>query len=277
MKKNKQTQNSEKDPGFRTGVAKRVFLIGILGTFLFCCQERTQQTGPMKTATETPPSAASTGEPRGAVFFVILKGAEKGAVSASEITVFLKKINLPDGYDQDPIIKVHETYWLATPRGAWQVTCKSIQELPETAGPASEKLEIVLQSGSPVQGNSWLLSKTPFPPQMWQQKEVPAKDVDLRVIITTATDEFMLDSVALPVSDAGDGPAPVRIDIHQKKKNETSWTRINSFMTNSEVRPYMDVDGDGVPEILNIEWYNEQVLRSFYPKVEVVTIDRSGT
>jgi hypothetical protein len=275
MEKNNQIQNSEKDPGFRNN-AKLVFLIVVFGMFLLSCQERPQQTGSMKTATETPPPATSIAVSPGPILFVILKGAEKGAVSATEVTVFLKKINLPDGYDQNPIIKVNETYWLATPRGAWQVTCKSIQALPKTVGPASEKLEITLQSGSPIQGNSWLLSKTPFPPQTWQQKEVPARNVDLRVIITTTNDEFMLDSVNLPVSNEGDGPAPVRVDIHRKKKNEASWTRINSFMTNSEVRPYMDVDGDGVPEIFNLEWYSESVLRSFYPKVEVVAIDRSG-
>ena len=64
--------------------------------------------------------------------------------------------------------------------------------------------------------------------------------------------------------------------IQRRQKNDAGLTRINSFMTNSEVRPYLDVDGDGVPGIISLEWYNEAALRSFSPEIKVIAIDHSG-
>jgi hypothetical protein len=101
----------------------------------------------------------------------------------------------------------------------------------------------MLQSGAPLQGNGRLFSQDPFPQQLWKQTEVPAQ---------------------------------VRIDIHRRQQNDAGWTGKNSFMTNSEVRPYLDVDGDGVPGIISLEWYNEAVPRLFSPEIEVIAIDHSG-
>ncbi len=272
---------SRKTKVLRTRVLiQSVLLIIVLGLLWFLSQDRFRGAGRTETAgtREPAPLVTAPAKPRGPIFFVALQG-EGTASQRNEVIVLLKKINLPEGYDRAPVIKANGSYWLASPLGIWLVTCKSVQAAAgREQGPGGGQLEIMLQSRSPLQGNSWLLAEDPFPPQMWQQKEVTAKGVDLRVIITTHSDEFMLDSIYLPdkQDEDADGPAQVRIDIHRKQKNETGWTKINSFITNSEVRSYIDVDGDGVPEIINVEWYDEGVLRSFYPEIKVIAIDHSG-
>jgi hypothetical protein len=253
-----------------------VLLIIVLGLRLFV-QGGVGVSGPAHAAVTTQAPASPAVEKRGPSFFVSLKGAgEEASVPGNEFVVMLKKINLPEGYDQNPVLKPNETFWLANQQGIWQVACKSVRPVT-VAAPASEQLEIGLQADIPPQGNHWLLSKDPFPQQVWQWKEFRAKGIVLRIIITVFQDQYRLDSVDVSIpQEEGDSPADVRVDIYHKKKNQKTWTRINRFMTNSEVRPYLDVDGDGVPEIINWEAYDETILRTFYPKIEVVAIDRSG-
>lgn len=223
--------------------------------------------------------ATATAEPEGPFFFAALEGEASTAEQGTEVTVFVKQINLPTDYRENPQISANETWWLGGEQGIWQVACRNVETVADGSGPGTGGLRISLQSVSPIKGTYWLLSKTPLPPQMWQQKEVSAKGVLLRVIVTTGGDEFMLDSVGIPPKEGeeeADGPAQVRIDISYRKKDDTSWSKRNSFMTNSEVRPFFDVDGDGVPEIINVEWYSETILRKFYPNTEIVAIDASG-
>jgi hypothetical protein len=253
-----------------------VLLIIVLGLRM-CVHGRVGGPGPVHAAVSTQAPAPAAVEKRGPFFFVSLKGTgEEASVQGNEFAVMLKRINLPEGYDRNPVLKPNETFWLANQQGIWQVACKNVQPVT-VAAPASEQLEIDLQSVIPPQGNYWLLSKNPFPQQVWQWKESRPKGIDLRIIITVFEDQYRLDSVdvSLP-EEEGDSPADVRVDIYHKKKNQKAWTRINRFMTNTEVRPYLDVNGDGVPEIINLEAYSETILRTFHPRIEVVTIDRSG-
>jgi hypothetical protein len=197
----------------------------------------------------------------------------------TEVTVFIKQLNLPDNYREVPLIRPGETWWLGSPEGIWKVTCGTVEAAADRTGPGTGGLLVRLRSANPVKGRGWMLSKSPLPQQTWQQKEEVTKDGTVRVIVTTGKGQFRLDSVSLPPKegvDEADGPSEVRVDIYQRKKADGTWKKRDSFMTNSEVRPYLDVDGDGVPEIINLEWYNDTILRRFYPGIKVLVIDRSG-
>ena len=216
---------------------------------------------------------------QGPLYFVSAEGEGTSTEHGTEVTVFLKQLNLPDNYKEVPPIRTGETWWLGAAEGIWQVTCGNVETAAGRTGPRTGGLLVLLKSATPVKGRGWLLSKSPLPRQTWQQREEVTKDGTLRVIITTGKGQFRLDSVNLPPKegmDEADGPSEVRVDIHQRKKADDKWKKRDSFMTSAEARPYLDVDGDGVPEIINFEWYNDPVLRRFYPGIKVLAIDRSG-
>lgn len=218
--------------------------------------------------------------PKPDLFFGTLAG-HVSTPTGTQPQVYIKYINLPDDAREKPVIKAGEKWWLGGDGASvTEVTCTKVEPTSGVPGfLGGPGLLVSVQSGTPLPGSYWLFSKNPLPVQTWQSREEPADGNTSRVIVATLNGEFRLDSVDIPSKageEEGDGPAEVRVDVYHRDGKGGPWKKISSFMTNSDVRPYLDVDGDGVPEIISEVWYNSIALQSFYSKKKVVVFNRSG-
>ncbi len=206
---------------------------------------------------------------------------DKGARTEQgvEVTVKIQLLNLPKDYRQNPPVKPGDTWWLRTGKGSLRARVRSVA-VQESPYPALGRLSVKLRTEGPVTKRITLISRCPIGEQTWTAKKPRDDTMPYRVVVTTEQGLFRLDSDEVVPEGGypeGDGPSQVRVDVYEKKTGEQKWKKRTSFMTNSPAEPYLDVDGDGVPEITSIEWYRETILRRFYPKVEVIAVDASGT
>jgi hypothetical protein len=211
-----------------------------------------------------------------------LGGVHEQRVEAKELVLFINGLDLPGDYRTQVPIPPGTELWLGRDHQVVRGRCVAAAAtgIDGMAGP-QVGLSLRVKVDRLLEPGGVLISTEPLPRQTWKAEEVEEEGRDEPVwIIRTADGERYRLSAEYPAETTGeeeggdetgfDGPAEVTVIVEQRTAK--GWRRIATIATNSAAEPFFDVDGDGVPEIINVEWYQEWVVRSFAPVQEIVRL-----
>ncbi len=192
--------------------------------------------------------------------------------SAMEAPIFINGLNLPENYRQSPPIQKDETWWLYIHGKELKVHCQTVTVEGDGLPGVSSGIKATFSAQEAIPNGYAVLSKTSFPIQTWRSE----RNGSNAIIHTKDQKSFLIENSTKPAKNVVmEGPAEVTVSIFELTRDGNR-TLITSFGTNSPVDPIIDIDGDGVPEVVNVEWYKEIILRRFFPKVETIVIRSSG-
>jgi hypothetical protein len=210
-----------------------------------------------------------------------LGGVREQRADGKELVLFINGLDLPGDYRARAPIPAGSELWLGRDKQVVHGRCVVAGAAggEGTAGP-EVGLSLRVKVDRLLEPGAVLISTEPLPRQTWKAEEVEEEGRDAPVwIIRTADGERYRLSAEFPAESAGeeaseepegDGPAEVTVIVEQRAAG--GWRCIATIATNSAAEPFFDVDGDGVPEIVNVEWYQELVVRSFAPIQEIVRL-----
>ena len=169
-----------------------------------------------------------------------------------------------------PTFKEGEKLWLGTTKGPILGECLESTELDgsDVKGPGTG-VEVRLWSDSGIPQGTVLISRTPFPKQTWHVKNLGN---DALLINTLNKGMFKIKNHEVPppeMPDGYDGPLNFQITILRSFDGK-SWNELMNFDSNGSAEPFIDVDGDGIPETVTVERYGKRILERFFPKKEIV-------
>jgi hypothetical protein len=180
--------------------------------------------------------------------------------------------------------------WLWTERGQTRGIVESVERNEQWK---TYRGGLVLQITTPdTLAPGWvILSFQPLPAQRWHPIEAPPKDkadlatrlgrepsrLTLAPFETGDNHRYLVVDYSLPCPD-GSSECGDFNDVETavyRESAESGWERVDSFVDGGST-PFVDIDGDGIPEVIGSTGYKGYVLRRIIPRREKLVTSHSG-
>lgn len=201
-------------------------------------------------------------------------------------------------WDNSPLLKKKkgQPVWLWTSEGEMKVL---IDRIVITRREADERflfrgsINAVVRAETPIPVGRVMLSLKPIPAQTWKTR-IPSEDEKKLIAAETEKTEtglFMINvsSCYANVITTKKGqeyfifryPIPNKLNqekyraVIYLKDEKAAWTSYKRF-DDAVFEPWVDVDGDGVPELVGESGLESFALKSFHPYAEIIQQSTSG-
>ena len=211
-------------------------------------------------------------------------------IDGNVVRFSLNTKDLPDAALE--AIERRKNVWLWTEVGQIQGVVESIERNAEWAAYRGGLVLIirVARKAYPAKEGWTVLSLEPFPSQGWVSMETAASDkaqiarrlgyAPRRLTFEkfrARERQYLIADYVLPCPDGRDECGDhneVETTVFERS-SETGWKKIDSYVDGGS-RPFVDIDGDGIPECVGSTGYKGYVLRRIIPKRQIVFTSHSG-